>query len=65
MSAKRDLMDLIEHNKRVSNPVTVCRLAVTERTIRKALGLRKRDPLELDGVTIIPIGSKRWREARQ
>ncbi len=36
-------------------------VAVTEKTARKVLKLKKKDPLEYKGLTLKCVGSKRWR----
>jgi len=61
MSAKATLDRFIEW-RNVSNPgITTATVAVRTKTLRKALGLKAKDPLVYRGLAIKCVGSKRWR----
>jgi hypothetical protein len=42
--------------------INTATVEVTEETARKALGIRKAEPLTYRGLTLRCIGSRRWRQ---
>jgi hypothetical protein len=41
--------------------ISTATVAVTEKTARRVLKLKKKDPLTYKGLTLKCVGSKRWR----
>lgn len=61
MSVK-DVLDRFADWRDASNPsVTAATVAAREATVRKALRIKKREPLVYRGLTLRCVGSKRWR----
>lgn len=61
MGFKRDVDKLVDYVA-VSRPsVDTVTVAVTEKTARRALKLKKKDPLVYRGMSLRCIGSRRYR----
>jgi hypothetical protein len=61
MSVK-DVLDRLANWRDVSNPrVVSATVAAREATVRRALRIKKAEPLVYRGLTLRCVGSKRWR----
>lgn len=64
MSVK-DVLDKLADWREKSNPgVTVATVDVRTKTVRRALKLKAKDPLEYRGLKIVCRGSKKWRQSQ-
>jgi hypothetical protein len=60
--AVKAVLDAFADWRERNNPnVTAATVAARETTVRKALGIKKREPLVYRGLTLRCIGSRRWR----
>jgi hypothetical protein len=63
MSIKSQLDKIAEFNALSGNRLESAIVAAIESTVRRALKLKKKDPLKYRGLRIKCIGSKAWRYA--
>jgi hypothetical protein len=61
MSFITTLDEFAEYIAKARPSISSATVAVTESTARRALKLKKKDPLQYKGLTLRCVGSKRWR----
>lgn len=61
MSFKKQLDEFTAYIATARPSISTATVAVTEKTARRVLKLKKNDPLQYKGLTLKCVGSKRWR----